>query len=383
MPRKIRVETQFFSVTAGNEPFPLLNGGRLDDLVLAYETYGQLNQARDNGVLIFHALSGSQHAAGYNPDVPGIGDRWTDECRTGWWDGFIGPGKALDTDHFFVICANYIGGCYGSTGPCSIDRATGKPYGSCFPRITLADIVDSQVRLLEHLGIRQLHATLGASLGGMLALSLATRYPKRVRTVIPCAAGLYVTPLSRIHNFEQIMAIEADPKFCGGEYSPNDPPDRGLGLARMIGHKTFVSLSALGERARKELIRHSDDLAWYRLQNSLESYMLHQGQKFVKRFDANTYLRIIDAWNAFDLVREAGATDMESLFARCKSQKYLVFTIDSDVCFYPEEQAQLVRELKRAKLEPTWITVHSEKGHDSFLLEPHLYRPFLRAALMD
>jgi len=376
-----RVETQFLEIATRRKPLELLSGESIGPVRLAYETYGRLNAARSNAVLVFHALSGSQHAAGYNPSVPGAEDLWIEECHTGWWDGFIGPDGALDTNRFFVICANYLGGCYGSTGPRSPHPETGKPYGGSFPRITLSDIVESQLGLLDHLGIERLHAAIGASLGGILSVLLATRYPERVRNVIPIGAGLTVTPLQRIHNLEQIMAIEADPRFKGGHYDPDKPPARGLALARMIAHKTYVSLSAMEERARDEVVRRREPLRWYRLNSPLESYMLHQGLKFVKRFDANTYLRIIDAWQRFDLVREAVGTDLVSIFRRCREQRYLIFTIDSDVCFYPEEQAEMARVLKAAGVEATWVTVHSEKGHDSFLIEPHLYRPFLQAML--
>lgn len=374
--------TQFFTLGTQERPFFLLSGEALSSATLAYETYGTLNAAKDNAILVFHALSGSQHAAGFNPSVPGTGDLWTEECHVGWWDGFIGPGHGLDTDHFHVIAVNFLGGCYGSTGPSSIDPRTGLPYGPRFPQMTVADIVDSQMALLDHLGIRCLRAAIGASLGGILALSLATRHPERVRTVIPFATGARVTPLQRLHNIEQIVAIESDPHFRGGDYHGGPRPERGLALARMIGHKTFVSLSAMEERARHEVVRRDDSLAWYQIRSPLESYMLHQGQKFVRRFDANTYLRILDAWNRFDLVREAVASDLIALFKRCQGQNYLIFTIDSDACFYPEEQADLAQALKKAGVDATRITVHSDKGHDSFLLEPHLYRPFLRAVLM-
>lgn len=378
-----RTETQFFQLATESKPFFLQSGEAVAPAVLAYEAYGKLNERKDNAILIFHALSGSQHAAGITTSVAGVPDLWTDECQTGWWDGFIGPGKGLDTDHFFVICVNYLGGCYGSTGPCSIDPRTGRPYGPRFPQVTMADIVDSQMALIDHLGIGTLHAVLGASLGGLLSLSLATRYPERIRTVIPFATGPRITPLQRLHNFEQIFAIESDPNFRAGDYYDGTPPSRGLALARIIGHKTFVSLSAMEERARSEIVRRDDTLAWYQLRSPLESYILHQGRKFVKRFDANTYLRILDAWNRFDLVREAVATDMVALFQRCRKQNYLVFTIDSDACFYPEEQAEMMDIFKKAGIDATRITVHSDKGHDSFLLEPHLYRPFLRAVLMS
>lgn len=375
--------TKFFALATEERPFFLQSGQAVSPAVLAYETYGTLNARRDNAVLVFHALSGSQHAAGFNPAVPEVGSRWTDDVQEGWWDAFIGPGRGLDTDAFFVICVNYLGGCYGSTGPSSVDPRTGKPYGPRFPQVTMADIVDSQMALLDHLGIDVLHAAVGASLGGLLALSLATRYPERVRSVIPFATGARTTPLQRLHNLEQICAIEADPEFNGGEYYEGGGPVRGLALARMIGHKTFVSLEAMEERARTEIVRRVDSLAWYQLRSSLESYMLHQGRKFVRRFDANTYLRILDAWNRFDLVREAVATDMVALFQRCRKQHYLIFTIDSDACYFPEEQAFLAEVLKKAGVDATRITVHSDKGHDSFLLEAHLYRPFLRAALQS
>lgn len=378
-----RVETKFLKFATSDRPFKLVGGDSLCDAILAYETYGQLNANRSNAVLVFHALSGSQHAAGFNETVAGMGERWTEECQIGWWDDFIGPDKAIDTDSFFVICCNYLGGCYGSTGPSSINPETGRPYGAGFPRITLSDIVRSQMRLLDELGIRKLHGTVGASLGGILGLSLATRYPDRVGKVIQIATGSVVTPLQRIHNFEQVLAIENDPEFNGGDYDLNSPPNRGLAVARMIGHKTYISLEAMQERARNEIVSPSDDLAWYHLSSTLESYMLHQAQKFTKRFDANTYLRIINAWQHFDLVAESQSVSLNEVLVRCRGQKFLVFSIDSDVCFYPEEQSVLTERLKNAGVEATRITVHSDKGHDAFLLEPVLFQPYLRAFLSE
>lgn len=375
------VETRFQQIATPERPLELLCGDRLSDVRIAYETYGELNADRSNAVLVFHALSGSQHAAGFNPAVEGVGAHWTEECQTGWWDDFVGPGKAINTDRFFVVCANYLGGCYGSTGPGSIDPETGRPYGSGFPSITISDIVDSQVRLLDALELDGLHAVVGASLGGLLSLDLATRYPGRVKRVVPIATGSSVTPLQRIHNFEQAFAIEADPCFKGGAYDPDEPPTRGLAVARMIGHKTYVSLEAMQERARMEFISKSDNLEWYQLSSTLESYMLHQAQKFTQRFDANTYLRIINAWQRFDLAQEAGCSTIEEAFAKCVGQRYHIFSIDSDVSFYPEEQGQLAEQLKSAGVDATRITVHSEKGHDAFLLESILFEPYLRAFL--
>lgn len=213
-----RVRTRFFEFKPPAEPLRLRCGASLEWFTLAYEMYGRMNPDRTNVILLFHAMTGSQHAAGLNPDVPGLDGRWTDETQEGWWDGFIGPGKALDTRKFCVICANYLGGCYGSTGPASINPATSKPWGPDFPVLRMSDIVDSQIKLLDHLGVRRLHAVIGGSIGGFLCLSLATRYPDRVQIVVPIGTGVETTILQRILNFEQVTAIEADPNFKGGDY---------------------------------------------------------------------------------------------------------------------------------------------------------------------
>ncbi len=375
------VRTRFFQL---GKNFSLENAPGFGPLTLAYEVCGRLSPEKDNAVLLFHALSGSQHAAGTNPAVPGVGTLWGEENRTGWWHPFIGPGKPVDTRKFCVICANYLGGCYGSTGPRSKNPRTGRPYGGKFPWITANDIVDSQVRLLDHLGIEQLHAVIGPSLGGMLALNLAVRHPLRARTVIPIAAGMEVSLLQRIHNFEQIQAIEEDPDFRGGDYAGRRRPDRGLGLARMISHKTFVSLRSLSLRARKE-VRPAKPLGKnrYRLGHPVESYLLHQARKFVRRFDANTYLRILSLWQNFDLVRDGRGRGPATIFNRCRKQRFLVFSIDSDVCFYPEDQEYLVSRLQGSRVPVRHITVHSLKGHDAFLLEPALFAPYLTYTLEE
>ena len=377
----MQVETQFYSFADEANPFRLHCGQTLHPVTLAYETYGTLNADKSNAVLLFHALSGSQHAAGINFSVPGVEDLWVAECQTGWWDNFIGPGKALDTNNFFVICANYLGGCYGSTGPSSINPATHKPYGSAFPSVWMADIVDSQVELLNHLGIDRLHAVIGASLAGMMCLSFATRHADRVRLVIPIATSMRSSILQRIHNFEQIYAIERDPNFRGGDYYDGRHPNEGLALARMISHKTFVSLGTMKHRARDEVRQHDDDLSFYHVNFPVESYVLHQGKKFVRRFDANTYLRILEAWQKFDLRQEVGVDRYVDAFTRCRHQRYMVFSIDSDVCFYPDEQEAVATTLDRAGVPTRRITVHSDKGHDAFLLESQLFTPHLAYTL--
>ncbi|MEO0373540.1 MAG: homoserine O-acetyltransferase [Cyanobacteria bacterium P01_A01_bin.17] len=367
------VSTQFYTF---ERPFELESGDRLDEVAIAYETYGTLNPEANNAILVFHALTGSQHAAGVNPHVPGVEPLWTSDCEQGWWDAFIGPGKALDTDRYFVICANYLGSCYGSTGPHSINPKTGTSYGSSFPPVTAWDVVQSQIILLDALGIDCLHAVVGGSLGGMLALLLATRAPQRVNNVISMATGMQTTVLHRILNFEQAVAIRNDSDFKQGDYYDIHRPKVGLALARMISHKTFVSLEVLENRATREIMPQDLRSKNYPLSHPIESYMLHQGQKFADRFDANSYLCVMDMWQHFDL-GDLGP----KLFSGCDHQTYLVFSVDSDVCFYPEEQLAIVQALKNSSIAVKYITVHSDKGHDSFLLEPELFTPYIQFVL--
>lgn len=374
-PDKLPSVTEFYDFPADLLPYKLQNGETLSQIRLAYQTYGQLNADKSNAILLFHALTGSQNPAGVNLSVPGV-DLWSEECQVGWWPGWMGPGRTIDTDRFFVICVNYLGGCYGSTGPISINPETGVHYGGSFPEVTFSDIVDTQMILLDHLGIGRLHTVIGPSVGGMMCVSLATRYPDRVERVVPVASGLCTSSLQFIYNFEQTNAILNDPNFNGGDYYDGSRPDQGLSLARMIGHKTFVSLDAMKFRARGEV---TDGIgpAGYQMRSPLESYMWHQGQKFLQRFDANTYVRLMTAWQHFDLLEEAGATDMTELLKRSRPHRYLLFTIDSDVCYYPEEQAVMLDALRAAGVAARRIIVSSEKGHDSFLLEPELYADVL------
>lgn len=365
------------------KPFILNSGERLGPVTIAYETYGTLNAAKDNAIFLFHALSGSQHAAGFNDNVPQAGEYWRDECHNGWWDSFIGPGQFLDTDRFFVVCANHLGGCYGSTGPASINPTTGKPYGGSFPHLSMNDMVDAHLKLLDHLGIAKLQATIGASVGGLLALNLAVRYPERTNKLISIASGMRVPVLQRIQNFEQICAIESDCHFNRGNFYEGERPDKGLALARMMAHKNYISLELISDRAKAELVSSQETLSYYPISYQVESYMFHQGAKFVRRFDANTYLRLLEAWQHFDLATDADVASTAQAFERLRGQKHLIFSIESDVCFWPEQQAELASYLKEAKVFYQHITVHSDKGHDAFLLEPALFGPHLKHFIED
>ncbi|HLF44455.1 MAG TPA: homoserine O-acetyltransferase [Acidimicrobiia bacterium] len=373
-PERRVVETRFFDLPEDALPFKMRSGDLLPEVRLAYEIQGEISPERDNVVLLFHALTGSQHVAGFTPSVEGVG-RWVEENQTGWWEGFVGPGLGVDTDRFAVLCVNYLGGCYGTTGPSSIDPRTGSRYGPDFPPLHLGDIVESQLPLLEHLGITRLKAVAGASVGALLSLSLAAHYPDLVDNVIILAGGLAGTTLHRMYNFEQKLAIFNDPNFKGGNYYDGEFPADGLALARIIGHKAFVSLGAIEERARREVVDHPY------VTHPVESYFWRQGQKLVIRFDPNSYLRIIDSWSNYDLVEDTGAESYVEALIPCRHQSWHVFTIDTDACFYPDQQAGLVAALKEAGVPVEWIQVTSPKGHDSFLTEPHLFEAALRKAL--
>ncbi|QQL45490.1 homoserine O-acetyltransferase MetX [Sulfuriroseicoccus oceanibius] len=383
------VETRFFRHTGPEgKGVQFADGKVLPEVTLAYEMYGEPNADKSNVILLFHALSGAHHAAGINESLsaehdPVLERRWTSELHLGWWDQFIGPGRALDTEKYCIVCANYLGHCYGSTGPASTNPETGKPYGSAFPELTIADVVRSQAALLDHLGVDVLHAVVGPSVGGLMAQNFAWIYPERVKIVMPIATGWKTTVYNRLILFEQILAIENDPHFNSGDYYDGTRPEYGLALARMISHKTFVHLDAIERRARRTIVQPEGQLAWYEVRDPFQSYMLYQGKKFVERFDANTYLRIIDMWARFDPVRDSGFETVSELFAGARehNHRYLVFSIDSDFCFYPEEQQEIVRHLEANDVRCMHITVHSDKGHDSFLLEPELFTPHIAAVL--
>lgn len=373
------VHSQFIQL---NAPVTLECGSSLDSVQLAYEQYGSLSEKKDNVILLFHALSGSQHAYGYNPDVPGIGSLWQQENHEGWWNSIIGPGKPLDTEHFCIICVNYLGGCYGSTGPASLCPADEKPYGSRFPHVTVGDQARVQAQLLTQLGIDRIHLV-GPSVGGLIALSFACQFPERVKSFISVGSGYRASIEHRLSLFEQILAIELDPHFCGGDYYNSEPPHKGLAFARIIGHKAFVYQDGLEQRARKEVGDAKGMLQWLKPTRSTQSYMLHQGTKFAHRFDANSYIRIADMWSEFDIRDLTPAATFEAATYGLASANIpvLVFSIDTDCCFKPAEQQDFVARLRAAGISTEFHTITSTKGHDSFLLEPELYAEPIRRIL--
>jgi homoserine O-acetyltransferase len=315
------VETQCLRIPG---EIALEHGGRLAGATVAYETYGKLNRELSNAILVCHALSGDAHAGGWHKG----------EEKPGWWDVIIGPGKALDTDKFFVICSKVLGGCKGTTGPSSTNPSTGKPYGLDFPFITLKDMVDVQKRLLDHLGIDKLFAVIGGSFGGMQVLQWCVSYPKMVRFAVPIATSAYSSPQQIAFNEVGRRAITSDPDWENGSYYGRTPPARGLSLARMIGHITYLSDESMHQKFGRRLQGKTEfgfDLASPDFQ--VESYLSYHGDAFVKRFDANSYLYITKAIDYFDLTKN-GTLSLAEAF-KGTSTKFLVVSISSDWLYPP------------------------------------------------
>ncbi|MCR4336026.1 MAG: homoserine O-acetyltransferase [archaeon] len=355
--------------------FSLAGGKKLKDVNVAYQTHGSLNPEKDNAILVFHALSGSAHIAGFNDKFANQNRFWTKDNYVGWWDGIIGDKKIIDTEKNFVICQNILGGCYGTTGPSSINPETGKHYGSAFPNISIEDMVRLQKIVLEKLGVKKLKCVIGSSLGGYLVLEYCFLFGADVDKAIIIGSSARTSTLNKLLGFEQIIAIENDFYYKGGNYYSGRAPESGLMLARIIAAKTYVDIDAISKRAKKETILPNDYFYDYKFSHHIESYMCHQGRKFTKRFDPNTYLRIVKAIQDFDLAKKYGADSLEKAFKKLNQNKtkFLVVSINSDVCYYPEEQQELVKALKSNSVECIYAVVDSKKGHDSFLIEPGKY----------
>jgi len=340
----------------------------IDSYELVYETYGELNAARSNAVLVCHALSGNHHVAGYSDDNP---------KSVGWWNNMIGPGKSIDTKKFFVIGVNNLGGCHGSSGPASTNPRTGKCYGAGFPVVTVEDWVKTQVRLADHLGIDQFAAVAGGSLGGMQALQWTLDYPERVRHALVVAAAAKLTAQNIAFNDVARQAIITDPDFYGGDYySHGVVPRRGLRLARMLGHITYLSDDAMAAKFGREL-RNGALAFGFDVEFEIESYLRYQGDKFADQFDANTYLLMTKALDYFDPAFPH-SNDLSAAFRSAKAN-FLVLSFTTDWRFSPERSRAIVRALLDNELNVSYAEITSSHGHDSFLMEDRHYHKLMRA----
>ena len=354
---KTLVETRKATIASPEEPFDFEVGATLEHVELAYETYGELNAAGDNAVYVCHALTGSAHAAFYNSPEDKV---------AGWWDGLIGPGKALDPDRYFIVCANLLGSCYGSTGPSSVNPKTGRPYGMDFPAVTTRDMAKSQRRLLEKLGVKRLRLVIGGSLGGMLTWQWLVDYPEFVEAAMPIAGTVQGSPWMIGLNEVARQAIFNDPAWQGGNYEGKGP-EAGLALARMIAMITYRSDRQFWQRFARDRVHPEpeQELAfdnWFQV----ESYLHYQGQKLVRRFDARTYVYLTEAMDLHDVARGYGSLD--DALARIQSD-VLVVGIDSDMLYFPHELQDTVQRLRHLGKKVDYAEIHSIYGHDAFLIE--------------
>jgi len=359
------VQTRIIRLVEPEQPLELECGKKLAPIDVAYETYGELNEAGDNAVLICHALSGDAHVAGYHSP---------DDRKPGWWDNMVGPGKGIDTNKYFVICSNFLGGCSGTTGPSSVNPATGKPYGLAFPIITIADMVNVQKLLLDKLGIKELLAVIGGSIGGMQVLQWAIAYPDFVRAALPIATTTHLGAQSIAFDAVGRNAILADGNFSGGQYHGKKGPDGGLAIARMVGHITYLSEQGMREKFGRKLQSANQYSYDFNSEFAVETYLDYKGQTFVERFDANSYLYITKAADYFDLIKDHGS--LTKAFANVKS-RFFVGSFTSDWLFTPAQSKSMVEALAANHKDVSYCDITSPYGHDAFLLEPEVLGRFI------
>lgn len=347
------VKPQFITF---KDEFYFESGRMLSNVTVAYETYGTLNDKKNNVILICHALSGSAHAAGYND----LSDQ-----KPGWWDNMIGSGKAFDTDKYFIICSNFMGSCFGTTGPTSIDHSTGRPYGLSFPVFTIKDMVKLQKKLIDYMEIDRLLCVAGGSLGGMQALEWAVNFPEKVHTIVPIATSGRITPFAIGFNTIGRLAIMKDPEWNGGDYYDKSNPRNGLAIARMAGHITYSSDTSFLKKFSR---RYATFEGIYNFFGSfeVENYLKYNGYKFSENFDANSYLYIIKAMDIFDL--SYGYGSFEEAVKRINASA-LFITFTSDFLFPAYQTEEIVNIMKKYENRCKWVNIESEYGHDSFLLE--------------
>lgn len=351
------VEKKYFTFAHPPEEMELESGEKLGPITLAYETYGQLSEHGNNAILLVHALSGDSHAAGYYAP---------NDRKPGWWDFMVGPGRPFDTNKYFLICSNVIGGCKGSTGPTSTNPKTSKPYNLDFPVVTISDMVKAQKHLIDYLGIQRLQSVIGGSMGGMQVLEWAIKYPEHVASAIPIATTSRLNAQGIAFDEVGRQAIYADANWKGGEYTLNgNIPAQGLGVARMLAHITYLSQESMHEKFGRRL-RQKEKLGYdFSTDFEVESYLRYQGESFIKRFDANTYLYITKAMDYFDLERDYGS--LQSAFKNVKS-KFLVISFTSDWLFPTAHAKEIVRALKVNRKHASFCEIKSPYGHDAFLL---------------
>lgn len=359
-------------------PLPLDCGRTIAPVDVEYELYGKLNEERDNAILIVHALSGDAHVAGWAADAEELGRPWL-KTRPGWWDTMVGPGKAFDTEKYCVICSNILGGCYGTTGPASIDPETNRPYGLRFPVVTVGDWVRLQERLVSYLGIQRLLAVAGGSLGGQQALEWALAFPERVDSVIICAAAARLSDQGLAFNAVGRHAIMTDPNYRQGDYYDGSPPDQGVAIARMLAHITYLSEVAMNRKFGRRFCNGEGPGFHLGVDFEVEGYLRHQGEAFAERFDANSYLYITRAMDYYDAAAWGGG-DLDQACQRIKSRLLLV-SFSSDWLYRPEQTKELAQALYRNRKLASYVNIDSSYGHDAFLLETdklsYLVRCFL------
>ena len=352
------VEKKYFTFAEPPDSMVLESNARLGPITIAYETLGTLNEDKNNVILVLHALSGDSHIAGYYGE---------EDRKPGWWEIMVGPGKGIDTDKYFVICPNIIGSCMGSTGPSSINPETGEPYGFDFPVVTIGDMVKAQKALLDHLGIEKILTVVGGSIGGMQVLEWAVRYPGIVFSAIPLATTTRHSALAIAFNEVARQAIMADPNWNMGKYYDSDKPNLGLALARMVGHVTYLSDEAMRNKFGRRLQNKGDFSFNFDADFQVESYLRYQGQKFVDRFDANSFLYITKAADYFDLRRQHGGGSEVEAFAKTEA-KFLVISFTSDWLYPTYQSRAMVKSMKKNNLDVSFCEIEAEWGHDAFLL---------------
>ena len=352
------VEKKFFAFAEPPHEMGLDSGATLGPVTVAYETFGTLNANKSNAVLVAHALTGDSHAAGCYSDT---------DPKPGWWDIMVGPGKGIDTDKYFVICSNVIGGCMGSTGPASVNPATGKPYGATFPGITIGDMVKAQKALTDHLGIERLLSVVGGSMGGMQVLEWCVRYPEMVTSAIPLATTTRHSALAIAFNEVARQAIMTDPNWNNGDYYGGPKPDMGLAVARMIGHITYLSDEAMRQKFGRRLQDKAAVSFDFGADFQVESYLRHQGAKFVERFDANTFLYITKAADYFDLEAQHGNGSAVEAFSKARA-RFLVVSFTSDWLYPTYQSRAMVTAMKKNALNVSFCEIEADCGHDAFLV---------------